>query len=39
MREERDPGSVKEIFESLSECVEFVANHQEYFGANIDILW
>jgi hypothetical protein len=36
-REKMDPGSVKEIFFRLSEIVEFVASHQQYFDADIDI--
>lgn len=36
-REKRDPGSVKDIYKSLSETVEFVASHQEYFDADVNI--
>ncbi len=36
-REKEDPGSVAEIYDSLSDVVDFVASHQEYFDANIDI--
>jgi len=36
-REERDPGSVKAIFESLVSCVDFIANNQTHFDADIDI--
>ncbi len=36
-REKRDPGSVKEIYGSLSEVVDFVASHQAYFDADVDI--
>jgi len=32
-REERDPGSVAEIYEDLEEAVAFVGAHQEYFEA------
>ncbi len=33
-REERDPGSVAEIYADLEEVVEFVASHQDYFEAD-----
>jgi len=36
-REERDPGSVEDIYDSLSETVDFIASHQEYFDANESI--
>ena len=36
-REERDPGSVKTIFESLASCVDFIASNQTHFDADIDI--
>ncbi len=36
-REKRDPGSVRESYESLSEVVDFVATHQAYFDADVDI--
>jgi hypothetical protein len=36
-REERDPGSVREVYSSLTECVEYVARNQDYFDAPIDI--
>lgn len=36
-REELDPGSVKEIYTSLAECVDFIAGHQDYFDADVDI--
>ena len=36
-REKRDPGSVAVIYSSLSEVVDFVASHQDYFEANVDI--
>ena len=36
-REEKDPGSVREIFSSLVECVDYVARNQDYFDADIDI--
>lgn len=36
-REERDPGSVKAIFQSLASCVDFIANNQPHFNAAIDI--
>lgn len=36
-REERDPGSVKEIFETLALCVDFIANNQTHFDADVDI--
>jgi hypothetical protein len=36
-REKRDPGSVKQIYWKLSECVEFIATHQEHFDADPDI--
>ena len=36
-REERDPGSVAEIYSSLAACVDFVANNQAHFDADIDI--
>jgi hypothetical protein len=32
-REERDPGSVMEIYDKLSDTVDFVASHQKYFKA------
>ena len=36
-REERDPGSVKAIYESLSETVDFIASNQEYFDADVEV--
>jgi hypothetical protein len=36
-REEKDPGSVSEIYSSLSDCVDYVANNQAYFDADLDI--
>jgi hypothetical protein len=36
-REKRDPDSVARIYAKLSECVEFVATHQEHFDADQDI--
>jgi hypothetical protein len=36
-REERDPGSVMEIYDKLSDTVDFVASHQDYFEAPQDI--
>ena len=36
-REQRDPGSVREIFESLKHFVDFVAVRQAYFDAPEDI--
>jgi len=36
-REARDPGSVKAIYQSLVECVEFVASHQAHFDAHVAI--
>ena len=33
-REERDPGSVSEIFDDLSDAIAFVASHQDYFDAD-----
>jgi len=36
-REERDPGSVMEIYGKLSDTVDFVASHQDYFDAPRDI--
>lgn len=36
-REERDPGSVHDIYPSLATCVDFVAANQLLFGADIDI--
>jgi len=36
-REKKDPGSVKDIYESLSEVIEFVASSQKYFDADRDI--
>ena len=36
-REKKDPRSVKEIYGSLSDVVEFIASNQEYFNAEIDI--
>jgi hypothetical protein len=32
-REVLDPGSVVEVYEDLSEALEFVGSHQEHFGA------
>ena len=37
VREKRDPGSVEEIFESISEALDFVASRQEYFDADVNI--
>jgi hypothetical protein len=36
-REEKDPGSVREIYSLLEECVEFVGGNQAYFEAPVDI--
>jgi hypothetical protein len=36
-REERDPGSVRDIYPSLAACVDFIAANQSLFDANIDI--
>jgi hypothetical protein len=36
-REKRDSGSVKEIFDSLLKTVNFIANNQEYYDADISI--
>jgi hypothetical protein len=36
-REQRDPGSVREIFESLQHYVDFVATRQTYFDAPEEI--
>ena len=36
-REERDPGSVMEIYGKLSDTIDFVATHQDYFHAPRDI--
>lgn len=36
-REERDPGSVAEIYTDLEEVIEFVASHQDYFDADPNI--
>lgn len=36
-REDRDPGSVQAIYPQLAACVDFVASHQAYFHADIDI--
>ncbi|MBI3713320.1 MAG: hypothetical protein HY253_10205 [Burkholderiales bacterium] len=36
-REDRDPGSVRSIYPSLVPYVDFVANNQVYFEADIDI--
>jgi len=36
-REKKDPGSVKDIYGSLSETVEFIADHQENFAADVNI--
>jgi hypothetical protein len=36
-REERDPGSVRNIYASLIRYIEFVASHQEYFEAPVEI--
>ncbi len=33
-REQRDPGSVGQVFEALQPAVEFVASNQEHFDAN-----
>jgi hypothetical protein len=32
-REDRDRGSVKEIYAELAIAIEFVASHQDYFEA------
>lgn len=32
-REQRDPGSVAEVYEDLATAIEFVASHQEHFLA------
>lgn len=32
-REERDPGSVAEVYDDLADAVEFVASHQQHFDA------
>jgi hypothetical protein len=36
-REKKDPGSVSEIYSELSEVVDFITSHQEYFDAEVDI--
>ena len=36
-RESEEPGSVSDIYLELAPTVEFVASHQEYFDADIDI--
>jgi hypothetical protein len=36
-REKKDPGSVSNIFASLAQCVDYVANNQAYFEADEDI--
>ena len=36
-REERDPGSVRQVYVQLAPVVAHVASHQEYFGADPDI--
>src|SRR5581483_9750105 len=36
-REDRDSGSVKEIYAELATYVEFVASHQDYFEADQNI--
>jgi len=36
-REEKDPGSVKNIYQSLAETIDFIANNQEYYDADLDI--
>lgn len=36
-REERDPGSVAEIYDDLRGAVDFVADNQEYFDADEEI--
>jgi len=36
-RDEHDAGSVKEIYPLVAKCVEFIANHQEHFDADVDI--
>lgn len=36
-REKRDPGSVAAIYSQLSQSIEFVASHQEYFEADPNI--
>ncbi len=36
-RENKDPESVSEIYSDLAEAVDFVASHQGYFDADVDI--
>lgn len=36
-REESDPGSVAQIYAELRPSIEFVASHQERYGADLDI--
>jgi hypothetical protein len=36
-REKRDPGSVRNILPLLEDSLTFVASHQEYFDAPVDI--
>jgi hypothetical protein len=36
-REEKDPGSVRDIYSSLAGCVDYVAQNQDYFEADVDI--
>ena len=36
-REKKDPGSVSNIFASLSKCVDYVASNQVFFEAEEDI--
>ncbi len=36
-REERDPGSVAEVYSELAETIEFIASHQQHFDADHDI--
>jgi len=36
-REQRDPGSVKAIYESLAPYIQFIAENQTYFNADLAI--
>jgi len=36
-REEKDPGSVKNIYQSLAETIDFIENNQEYYKADLGI--
>jgi hypothetical protein len=36
-REERDPGSVAAVYQTLRPCIDYIASGQEALGAPIDI--